>query len=302
MTDLISRMLFHNNQAMRCYVTGKFPPVQDVIRDIYVEEWQVENQFPDHYLKNRRDFVLRLPADSVRMGVKPRLSRMLLDILDDIGDRYLIWNGNRLAIVEELFGEWQQLLPRVSPLLIMSRKIQREAGPCPTSLHTRSEYVRRWLEPNFRFSSLPYPWNPLLEGMIRREGLIEIHCHLSGSTEADTIWLDAVARPDEFYREIDTIRGEWQKAVVAEQYQQIEPGITARDIRLRLHAARRLRHIMCDYLFGDQALSEDTLQNIMAVDIYGLGSETYRSISGREGLRPGGTEVHLTGSLGNQRG
>jgi hypothetical protein len=28
----------------------------------------------------------------------------------------------------------------------------------------------------------------------------------------------------------------------------------------------------------------------------------YRSISGREGLRPGGTEVHLTGSLGNQRG
>src|SRR5579871_2928470 len=281
MTALVSRMMFHNNEALQAYAKGTFPLVKDIIRDVYVEEWRVEHQYPDHYLKNRRDLILHLPSAATQLAALPTLSRLMLDVLDDIGDRYLVWNGNRISVIEDYFGEWQTLLPRLSPLLIMSRKVQREAGPCPTSQKARSEYVERWLKPNFLHSALPYPYNPLIEGLIRRKGLIETHCHLNGSTEADTVWLDAVTKPEEFHHKIREIFGGWQREIVQEQYQQIEAGLNPTDIWLRLHAAGKLRSKLCGYLFDLEPLSPDEVQQITAIVLHGLGTENSRQSSRR---------------------
>src|SRR5579862_9780128 len=98
MPQLVSRMLFHNQAALQSYVKGEFPREEDIVRDIFVEEWRMEHHYPDHYLKNRRDFVLQLPSSKTQSTTLPTLSRLLLNVLDDIGDRYLLWNGNRLFV------------------------------------------------------------------------------------------------------------------------------------------------------------------------------------------------------------
>ena len=246
-------MLFSNSEALRRYEGGTLPTVADVTRDVFIDDWRLEHRRPDHYLKNRREIVLR--TSEMPFGRENTLAEVILKVLDDLGDRYLEWSGSRLHVREDLFGGWQDLLPRISPLLILSRRIQRDHGPFPhrgTQSSTR-DYVRRFLEPNFRNSALPYPSTPQVGSLIRIDGLIEMHCHLNGSTEGDIVSLNALAMPREFYGKLHaawTGRG-WRRDQMAEQYQQIEPGLSPGKIWKRLRSGRDLRRIMSTCVFEE---------------------------------------------------
>ena len=252
---MVSKIFFHNTRALLAYSSGDLPSVEDIAREVFVEEWRREHRFPDHYLKNRRNLVLQLDAGGKTTG--KTLSQFILHVLDDLGSRYLEWRGEYVAVQEDRFGEWQDLLPLISPLLVMARKIQKEAGPLPIRPgKERDDYVQIWIMPNFHASALPHPTNPLLENLIHREGLIESHCHMNGSTEADIVWLDAVSQPDEYYMELkkgwDYI--DWRADHIQELYQQIEPELTPQRVQRRLIAAREMRRAISEHLFDKKQL------------------------------------------------
>lgn len=255
-----AHFLFDNPLALHSYINGEMPAIDTIHRGLFVEDWRNAPNTPDHYLKNRRTFVLSRDGDQTANS-NTSLADTLLHVFHYLGHRYLEWTNGRLHVRENLFGEWQDLLPSVSPLLLQAYMVYVKAGPPPSSPPRRKEYIEKWLRPNFAATALPYPANPLLEGLIRREGLIEIHCHLNGSTECDYVWLDAVSEPVRFYQRINEPwqAGTWAGQYVREQIDQIEPGLSPFHIWQRLWASRTLRMQISKCLFREASPTANVL-------------------------------------------
>ncbi len=119
-------------------------------------------------------------------------------------------------------------------------------------------------------TALVSPFYPELTEVIERSGLNEMHMHLNGSTELDTIWPDAVRCPEIYLRELESgliKSGESTR----EFYDQLEVGLKPYQLYQRLRAARRVRHLAVSIL-DDCKLRQTTnvtvgsLLSTMAVD------------------------------------
>jgi hypothetical protein len=219
---------------------------------MYLEEWRSEPQYPDHFLKNRLNSIVEKES---------LLGKIILKVLDDLCEYFLDWNHDRLWVKEEYFDEWQDLITYISPLLLISRKVQQEANGCPIDPDMVEAYINRWLFPNLIHSALPHPYNPLIEKIIRHEGLIDLHCHLNGSPEFDYVWLDQLSKPFELYKDLRD--SYFRSPNVRELYEQIEPSLKPVSIWKRLKQSRAVRGLICNHLFYDRYLTaQDFLQEL----------------------------------------
>lgn len=242
MSALIYQRAFCDTFGLRILAEGRVPEIADVKRRIFVAERRSDTGRPDHFYKNYLDERLQ---DVTGLHQLPGV------VLSKLAERFITRVGDRLHIRTEAFADWQELLPRISPLaVIVAFLVDEERGP------RFGQDPRRWLAREIGDTALLCPRQPELEHLIERDGLNELHMHLNGSTELDILWSDAVRFPDRYLYELEDARA---KACVStgELYDQIELGLSPFEYYRRLRSARRIRHLAAALLRSRIAGAED---------------------------------------------
>lgn len=207
--------------------------MDDIRRRLFVAERRSDTRRPDHFYKNYL---------SHRLGDIRHVHDLPWAVLSALADRFVIRSGDNLHVKAEALADWQELLPMISPLIIIVTFLVKEGcGP------TVGSDPRRYLATELGDSALIFPRQPELQEVIDREGLNELHMHLNGSTELDIIWPDAVRSPSAYLGELESARSK-SGGPTLEFYDQLEVGFTPFELYRRLRSARRVRHLTASLL------------------------------------------------------
>lgn len=168
---------------------------------LFIESHLKDPYKPDYIFKNVMEYFTKgKSAGELLISTLKELSQML------------IFRGERIYVKNEMFARWQEVILNVSPLLIISYAIHEHAK---NSLRIDSKELIKNI---FAKSALPSIYEPQLDRIFKDVGLNEMHMHLTGTTETDIVWQDALNKPYQFYV---NIKKSCSKSEVKEQYLQI---------------------------------------------------------------------------------
>ncbi|MDG3442867.1 hypothetical protein [Nitrospirillum amazonense] len=233
--ELFYREVFRHVDALRIYLSGRLPNFNDDIqRGLFLRGRAGDPSRPDHFLK---------AAKERTVGQYKSLSDLLVGTVGWMRATFLQEDGHRhYCVPMERFEAWQELLTDVPPLLVVADALRRRhpfGGRLPRL--EAAEFLKTFVRPQVRYSSLPTVREPRLDHLIRTLGLDEMHMHLNGGTETELVWLDAMAKPKGFA--LQFLKSELNSEVI-EQLQQDDRTLTHRELLRRLHVARRLRRLL----------------------------------------------------------
>jgi hypothetical protein len=183
--------------------------------------------FPDHVFAGQWEFFER------SRQAKP----WVMHALDCIGEYFFERRQKRVHIKSERFAEWQDHLSRIAPGGVIA---------CYVARHTEAEdltpeRLRKCVKRYFSNTTILFPWDPLVEEYVEREGLHEAHMHLNGSTEIDIAWQHTMENRGNVLKEISSAYQK-KKQVVSELFETIYPGLDVQRLGLWFEQAR---HIQC---------------------------------------------------------
>ncbi|WP_290920391.1 hypothetical protein [Halodesulfovibrio sp.] len=244
LTISIYEAVLSSREVLEGYLQRQLLEGREVESKAFVTVRRRTEYRPDYAYKNEMRRVF---------GNNPSTSHIISTAVNDIAEEYVRYDGNRFVIPLGKFGEWQEIITRVSPLLVMAQAaIQR----CETDCYGTAEDF--FLE-QITYSSLPEMDHRLLRDTLAKRGLAELHMHLNGTTEADKVWLDALLAPKPFARSLrDAMAGN-----IMEQLEQNGHVLTTvPQIYLALRLAAQLRYMLVQALFNDTYPSQREIVRI----------------------------------------
>jgi len=218
---------FSDFRSLRDLEAGTVPSIADIRRRLFVEERRSDTNRPDHFYKAYLE---------ERLGRATGVRDVAPTILKAVARRFLHRRGERLFVKPDGWLEWHAATSSLSPLAIAAMAIAEEerdllVDSAPAGLVSGRIGDTAVLTPNLS----------ALNELIDREGLVDIHMHLNGSTEVDRLWADAVMKPLPYLREL---HGAFSKEGARELYDQIDAHLTPSRLYGRLRATRRARHVV----------------------------------------------------------
>ncbi len=174
---------------------------------------------PNYIIKNAQSYIKN----------KNSIRGLLNYSLEKLSENIFILN-NKPYIKESFFEEWQEVISRVSPLIIISYYLYKN------SLENMKDL--------FTFSVLPSIYNKRLEFLLK-EKIVDTHIHLNGTTEADVVWQDVLKAPSSILKEIED---GYQKGVVQEQFEQIDVDFNLSKLNQLFSEAREIKSYFVDKL------------------------------------------------------
>ncbi|WP_151962083.1 hypothetical protein [Acinetobacter bereziniae] len=206
----------------------EYPFVYD-IEEIFIEEavylayqpWRA--RYPDHVFRSHWSLLKQEKKSSEKGWVFSSLKLL--------AEQYLYFRGNKLHVELSLFGDWQNMLSRISSL-----PIQIAAYSIP-SVKNR---MRKIPLPNTNgIFTLVYPYEPVVDSYIADEGLHETHLHLNGTTSAEWCWLRALYNPKQ---ELNDFCSKYEENhLVRELCHTINPNLNPNSLNDWLKKARLIR-------------------------------------------------------------
>lgn len=182
------RRFFTSDHFFHGYWTGKPPLACEAELLLLVTSHQSEPGRPDGHHRSAMASAFSPWQRSQTLG------SMLDTALHGIVQKHLFWEGDRPFINDDAFSSWQDTVCAVPSLPLLAYAIRMESG---ADEERREDLARKVLDNSLQ----PSLRNPLLDDLIRREGLHELHIHLNGTTEPDLVWLHAIASPYRAFHE-----------------------------------------------------------------------------------------------------
>ncbi len=152
---------------------------EDMEEAVYLAYQPWQSRQPDHVFRSRWQSLCHQYDAKTGQWVAPMLRALVKG--------YLQFQHGNLHAVLDTYGEWQTVLSRISSI------------PVQAAAYALSDDTNRFgtLKPpnNQGICPLIYPYDPVVENYIAREGLHETHLHLNGSTHAEWLWQRALLKP-----------------------------------------------------------------------------------------------------------
>ncbi|CAM2005581.1 hypothetical protein [Acanthopleuribacter pedis] len=239
MKQLLQQLALSAPSLLRVYYRDGVLPLEELKTRVFVRARQLKPHWADYRFKNYEGLAFR----------QTHTEATTAECLWQLAETYFEFRDTEIRCCIQHFEAWQRCLTRLPPLPLLVAAVyqQHATGPDLETLFTN----------NFlKHSFLPSIYHPLLEDLIQEEGLNELHLHLNGTTEFDFFWQDALAFPDRVYRNLAEVF-KADRREVYELYTQIDPELTAADVRLFLAAACRIRDYLVRYLYQGTPYPED---------------------------------------------
>ncbi|ESS67380.1 hypothetical protein MGMO_167c00010 [Methyloglobulus morosus KoM1] len=185
------------------------------------QPWQ--SRHPDHVFRSRWQSLCHKNDAYPKQWVAPMLRTLVKG--------YLQFQHGNLHAVLGTYGEWQTVLSRISSL------------PVQAAAYAQCDDTNRFgtLKPANTHGICPliYPYDPVVEDYIAREGLHETHLHLNGSTHAEWLWQRALLKP---HAELLDFSAKYKKETwVRELCHSINPVLNPATLYRHLRLASHLR-------------------------------------------------------------
>ena len=202
LTDLIS---------LSAYQEGEDVTLDDIKRRLMIIGRKHNKAIPDHYL--------RLVSNYTFKGIRKK-SQAFTKGLTQLAEHFLEKRENRIYVKIEKFNEWQEQITYIPPMLLICSYIFRTGKFSEGEISTDSFYNLH-IAPNLRYTSLIPPYIPQLEELKKEQhGFNDLHIHLNGTMETDSVWLDILKHPDSVFRNI--LKNTDENELVKEQYEQFD--------------------------------------------------------------------------------
>ena len=257
----VHRFMFSAPLLLRHFLEKGFPRLSDIVHTLFLAERAVDPQIPDHRLKGRRQIEL--------CHVKCAHEAVIHSI-ETLAAQYLEFKYPKVYSNFDNLESWQVLITRINPLPLLAYCLWDNYRRPLDDFREEIRFIEEILVPNVGRSTLPAPRCPAIDHLVSTRGLTELHMHLNGTTEADWVWLDALENPTKIIQELDrSLRHEFPyvRAVLREQYDQIEPGLTPGKLLRRLFLARDLRSALIDYAVYNSTNGMDIIVNTERIRI-----------------------------------
>lgn len=203
----IRYLLEDSNSLDQYFQLHKAVTLDDVKRHLFLLARESNVRIPDH--------IYRLAAEKTFTDIHS-LSHLFTIGLTQLSEEYLEVKQDKVYVKACKQNEWQLLLTKIPPLLLVACRIWRNHSVISP---TNTDFLTHYIAPNVKHTALPSPQIPQMEEMRKRHnGLCDMHVHLNGALETDLTWQDMLAHPQEVYSEIKKAN---VKEKVKEQYDNI---------------------------------------------------------------------------------
>ncbi|XPV77827.1 MAG: hypothetical protein ACNI27_07855 [Desulfovibrio sp.] len=224
-----------SRDSLELYLNGTVPDSKTLLSSSFITVRRRTAYKPDYVYKN----------EQARVYPTKTTPSILLKSVNGLSDHYLRGNGKTQVVPMTRFSDWQRLITRVSPLLLTVSAIRSH---CKKTCHmTPEEAVGKVV----KYSALATMDCRVLDGVLSKRGLAELHMHLNGTTEADKVWLDALVKPEPY---VDALK-DALNTKVHEQLSEVAHCLDElRDVLHLLHAARYVRQKLGNYLYDREKI------------------------------------------------
>lgn len=233
------KFLLNDEESLWTYMDGKFVSLSDIKRRIFLEARKLDYAQTDSHIHL---------AKNLTFSDISSISEIFTKGLPKIASQHLELKGLKLHVKTEKQNNFQELVTLIPPLLLQSTLIFSNHVLVRPQIKT---YFNQYILGNTRYTAIPSPRIGKLYDLIeRKQGLDDLHIHLSGTMEADMVWQDYLYNPEAVYNELNEAFHKEEK--VREQFEQESRGLSPLKYRELLKTAQRLRTYFYNYLFPSE--------------------------------------------------
>lgn len=244
MVDSCLRQILMDRQTLDDYENNRTVTWSDIERRLLVNERTIDPHIPDHLYRG---------ACGGTLGDKKinSLSKFLTDGLAELANIYITEeNDDKIYIERGKFSAWQDLTTLCPPLPLFAAYLHSKNNLINNDYIT---YLNSLITPNVRYTALFAPRiKELQELRHSNHGFNDLHIHLNGSTETDSLWQDALNDPRKFARSYRALSLKDSKLL--EQIEQENVFRDADRLYNLLERARALRQYLILSLFTNKFL------------------------------------------------
>lgn len=172
------------------------------------------------------------------------MSDLLVKGLGGYSADFLYLRGKNIHVKHGKLNDWQELLTYYPPLILQAAFLSQEEDFDLLDPDDIVRFHNEFIEHNFKYTSLPKPYFPELEVMIKdHQGLHDLHMHLNGTTESSIVWLALLRDTTKALKQAE----QWHNSSLAEQFnaEWISDYI---ELKGQLLSARKIRNYLCEYI------------------------------------------------------
>lgn len=197
--------------SLSSYQEGEDVTLDDIERRLMIIAREHNYVIPHHYL--------RLVSESSFRGIT-KVSQVFTEGLIQLANDFLERRNNRIYVRIEKFNAWQEQIAYIPPMLLISAYIFKNVISSITDIVSDSFY-NQYIAPNLGNTSLIPPYISQLEELKKENnGFNDLHIHLNGTMETDSVWLDILHYPERVIHNMEeSAKG---NKLAREQYEQFD--------------------------------------------------------------------------------
>ena len=197
--------------SLSSYQEGEDVTLDDIERRLMIIAREHNYVIPHHYL--------RLVSESSFRGIT-KVSQVFTEGLIQLANDFLERRNNRIYVRIEKFNAWQEQIAYIPPMLLISAYIFKNVISSITDIVSDSFY-NQYIAPNLGNTSLIPSYISQLEELKKENnGFNDLHIHLNGTMETDSVWLDILHYPERVIHNMEeSAKG---NKLAREQYEQFD--------------------------------------------------------------------------------
>jgi hypothetical protein len=215
------------------YQDGEDVTLDDIERRLMKIAREHNHVIPHHYL--------RLVSNSSFRGIEKK-SQVFTQALPQLAEDFLERRNNRIYVRIEKFNAWQEQIAYIPPMLLISAYIFKNVISSITDI-TSDSFYNQYIAPNLGNTSLIPPYISQLEELKKENnGFNDLHIHLNGTMETESVWLDILHYPERVIHNMEeSAKG---NKLAREQYEQFDNWTRPDKLKRLITQAVKLRETL----------------------------------------------------------
>lgn len=225
--------LLTDHLSLSSYQEGEDVTLDDIERRLMIIAREHNHVIPHHYL--------RLVSNSSFRGIEKK-SQVFTQALPQLAEDFLEKRNNRIYVKIEKFNAWQEQIAYIPPMLLISAYIFKNVISSITDI-TSDSFYNQYIAPNLGNTSLIPPYISQLEELKKENnGFNDLHIHLNGTMETDSVWLDILHYPERVIHNMEeSAKG---NKLAKEQYEQFDNSTKPDKLKHLISQAVKLRETL----------------------------------------------------------
>lgn len=225
--------LLTDHLSLSSYQEGEDVTLDDIERRLMIIAREHNHVIPHHYL--------RLVSNSSFRGIEKK-SQVFTQALPQLAEDFLEKRNNRIYVKIEKFNAWQEQIAYIPPMLLISAYIFKNVISSITDI-TSDSFYNQYIAPNLGNTSMIPPYISQLEELKKENnGFNDLHIHLNGTMETDSVWLDILHYPERVIHNMEeSAKG---NKLAKEQYEQFDNWTKPDKLKHLISQAVKLRETL----------------------------------------------------------